>query len=914
MFWQAGKLPKQLPTKRPRGRPPTRNIRSQANVIHELQSAAQLTHSEVHTAAPQPQGGSADTDRPQIHKKQKATLKANASASFAEKKRKIEQAELELLSTSRETWNLKRLCRKYGVNPSALRYRIQHNATLMKMYQDSQIERTRSAQQKNRVLCDQVETVLFQHIISMAELGFACTSEDIKQLALRIATELGVRNATGKAFQASDGWLKRLKARYPGLRHRRLQDFEALRASGMNPVMVRRYFNLLQWAYFEAQKRSQSKCYSTGSTNPFGSSRIHNLDETGFDRGLTDNSWGVVSAEMRTPRRVQIGMSYHVTMVNLISADGSAKPPFFIMNGKKMPTKTEGKTTPEGRLIGVGENTAWAIQENGFLTQELWEDKVSPFICHHIRANCNPQEWHVLVLDGVSSHTMSPKAMRCFLEHKILVVKMPSHTSADLQPLDKAVFHPVKEHVRSHIRKYTLDTGQRTLDQWQLPQLLEAAWWQAATDQTIKAGFRKCGMFPLDTNWVHENSEKFMTSIPFMLYQERRDWEDNLCVSVLGPSLNGTSVTALHLIISILSPRDRLACSIASKCFQSEIKYYHARIVVDNHYEPQKAAAIVLPLGSSESSPAPTVVQQVDNTPPGELSELRPQPSQAVHDGLALQVQKAIPQAEHANTIDKSLSLMEDACVPLVQERILSEGVLLAKLTKTIADELKVSQTLAEKAIISSCELTSSVLRHFKTPISIRASLEGTFTKQLERTSKKKRTNAVGESQAEPAFLNGEKRIERLELHEAKRNEELQRKRHNKQKTCDKFLRETSVVQMLYDARIIHWNINDIEAFDSKRLLKKQDLMAFIELRQLREDVRACTGKAPSSCKRDELIAVLLEICNVPKVTTSEPSANGVDVPVVQWHQNVCEPEHAENTVSTPLGTSDLMSGSQKLT
>jgi hypothetical protein len=43
------------------------------------------------------------------------------------------------------------------------------------------------------------------------------------------------------------------------------------------------------------------------------------------------------------------------------------------------------------------------------------------------------------VLDAVGSHVMSHKALKKFYDSRIIAIKMASHTSADLQPLNKTV-------------------------------------------------------------------------------------------------------------------------------------------------------------------------------------------------------------------------------------------------------------------------------------------------------------------------------------------------------------------------------------------------------------------------------------------------------------------------------------------
>jgi hypothetical protein len=169
------------------------------------------------------------------------------------------------------------------------------------------------------------------------------------------------------------------------------------------------------------------------------------MDETGFDRNIS-NDWGLAPAGLRTPRKLSAVTSFYITMVNCIAANGMLCAPFFIIPAKRRPRDSEHKLE-NGRLKGTRPSTGFRFLVSGFLTTELWEDAVTPFLCAQIKSIANEASerlWSLLVLDGLGSHVMSHKALKKFYDSRIIVMKMASHTSADLQPLDKTVFHPVK--------------------------------------------------------------------------------------------------------------------------------------------------------------------------------------------------------------------------------------------------------------------------------------------------------------------------------------------------------------------------------------------------------------------------------------------------------------------------------------
>lgn len=352
----------------------------------------------------------------------------------------------------------------------------------------------------------EIEVMLLDYIKTMSEIGFALTWQDVRNVAKDLAVELHI---TG--FKASKGWLRRFKKRHPDLRRCMCEHFDSLRGMGMNEEMVSKYFKLL------GDARARVEELSGGV--PLTPDRVHNADESGFDRSL-ENTWGIFPVGSKIKRAITPVSSFHISMVASISAAGPHEP-YYIMPAKRRPQVGDGRLDVDGRLKGVRGEAEFGTVESGFLTKELWQDHVVPFLCRQFKSSVSTTDpddrlWHLLVLDGVQSHTMSPKAMRIFWQNHIYVVKMPAHTSADLQPLDIAVFRSVKGEYRAGLRRLIRDiAGNGVLSPWDIVSKIDQAWWTGATDSNIKAGFRSCGLEPFDPDWVGKHRELFMTSTVF---------------------------------------------------------------------------------------------------------------------------------------------------------------------------------------------------------------------------------------------------------------------------------------------------------------------------------------------------------------------------------------------------------------
>jgi len=146
---------------------------------------------------------------------------------------------------------------------------------------------------------------------------------------------------------------------------------------------------------------------------------------------------------------------------------------------------------------------------------------VVPLLCDSIRSTtpvlkANPAMWALLVLDGFGCHAMSLSALRCFSRNKILVVKMPSHNSHHLQPLDISFFGPETKYFYRNVREFTAGHPNTNIDQWDVLLFVVLATVEVMkTPQTIINGFAKANLFPFRDGpaWLDDNASLFKLAV-----------------------------------------------------------------------------------------------------------------------------------------------------------------------------------------------------------------------------------------------------------------------------------------------------------------------------------------------------------------------------------------------------------------
>jgi len=110
----------------------------------------------------------------------------------------------------------------------------------------------------------------------------------------------------------------------------------------------------------------------------------------------------------------------------------------------------------------------------------------------------DPSEQALLISDGHQSHE-SAEAIQLGVENNITLVRLPSHTTHKLQPLDVGVFGPIQAAWRKQTKEYML----KTADELPLPQVVREyliARTRVMKESNIISAWKKSGLLSLDPN------------------------------------------------------------------------------------------------------------------------------------------------------------------------------------------------------------------------------------------------------------------------------------------------------------------------------------------------------------------------------------------------------------------------------
>ena len=117
-------------------------------------------------------------------------------------------------------------------------------------------------------------------------------------------------------------------------------------------------------------------------------------------------------------------------MLACVSAWGQSLPPLIVFKSKKV----QSLWLPEESSL----NQAIALTENGLMEREVFAEWFEEQFCPTVT-----QRPLILIYDGHLSHISLPLISKA-IDQNIVILKLPSHTSHRLQPLDVAVFKGLK--------------------------------------------------------------------------------------------------------------------------------------------------------------------------------------------------------------------------------------------------------------------------------------------------------------------------------------------------------------------------------------------------------------------------------------------------------------------------------------
>lgn len=297
--------------------------------------------------------------------------------------------------------NIAKLAREFAVPESRLRARAKGRAT----------RSDRAA--VNQRLTDAEEAALCRYLDVLEEAGLYARQRDITRVANSI---LWRRDET--ELPVSPAWATRFQKRHPQyfIRSQRALDIERKEAHNRKDIEI----------FFERWEAILKK-YSVLPTDTY------NFDETGFRIGMGRHQ-KIITRDPKAKVYIESSTNRdYVTVVETISADGNTIPPMVIMSSASHREHWVPPSVEDGQLYGTS--------ESGYSNDQLALHWLRHF--DHWTAKRQQGVYRLLLFDGHESHRTYEFLSYCD-EKKIIPFTLPPHTTHFLQPLDVAVFSPMK--------------------------------------------------------------------------------------------------------------------------------------------------------------------------------------------------------------------------------------------------------------------------------------------------------------------------------------------------------------------------------------------------------------------------------------------------------------------------------------
>lgn len=331
----------------------------------------------------------------------------------------------------------------------------------------------------------EMEQKVFSYVISMQELGFGLTVEQVKVVAFEVAEASGRGHFFNKQKRrASKKWWRNFKERY-GLTLRVPENLSSYRASMGNPVMVDDYFDKLSETTKKLKIQDNLKDH------------IWNVDETGLMFVVKANKVVAEIGKKFIYRRTYSERGETMTLVGCICANGTWIPPFIVFKGSRWNEAYKKDCLP---------NTQVHLSDRGWITKELFLTWFQFFLdC----TNGSPKPM-LLLMDSHGAH-ITPQVIELAKENDVHILTFPSHTTHILQPLDVGVYKSLKSAWQRELNDYMAEHPTDKPNKQVFHSIFKVPFIKAMSDKTIKNAFRSCGIVPFDRTAIPE--EKLAPSL-----------------------------------------------------------------------------------------------------------------------------------------------------------------------------------------------------------------------------------------------------------------------------------------------------------------------------------------------------------------------------------------------------------------
>lgn len=326
-----------------------------------------------------------------------------------------------------------------------------------------------------RVLSTEEEATIAETLGVVANWGFPLTRPDVKTVIAKYLDKQGKTVEVFKDNIPGEDYLNAFIKRN-NLSNRLASNIKRSRASVDREDILNFFANINE------------------ALNDVEDFNIYNYDET----NVTDDPGAKKVVVPRNTKRVERVQNHSRTSISIMvcgNAKGDLLPPMVVYkSGNLYENWTEGG--PPG--------TKYASSPSGWFDMNLFEMWYFKILLPQIKATRKEGATTIVVGDNLASH-FSPAVVKSCKEHRIYLTPFPANATHLMQPLDVAVFGPMKKCWRKILDKWRKESRYPgNLPKEQFPHLLSRLWKEISetVSQNLVSGFRATGLFPPNPNEV----------------------------------------------------------------------------------------------------------------------------------------------------------------------------------------------------------------------------------------------------------------------------------------------------------------------------------------------------------------------------------------------------------------------------
>ena len=332
----------------------------------------------------------------------------------------------------------------------------------------------------SRVFTPQQELLIVEYLILAAKMFYGLPKDEVRRMVFHYAQACGsnsIPDAWEKEGKATRDWYYAFMERHPTIVLKAPEGMSIARIVAFNKVNVETFFT----AYTLAMEKYK-----------FTPDRIYNVDESSLTTVMKPVK---VVCEKGQPVATQVTRERgdSMTFVGIINAVGQTVPPVFLIPRKKWNPDFMRNTTYGSKGI---------LQPNGWMNGERFVETLQHI---HEKTGSSVENKILVIMDNAECH-MNIHVVEYAIKHGIVLVTLPPHTTAKLQPLDVSVFGPFKVFLRNAQSDFNLTYPNQPITVHQLPQLACDAWVKAANPANILSGFRATGIWPINRDIFQEDA------------------------------------------------------------------------------------------------------------------------------------------------------------------------------------------------------------------------------------------------------------------------------------------------------------------------------------------------------------------------------------------------------------------------